>query len=332
MSNIYLKNPGLLDLDFLKLMGCNVKESDNSIGMFGTGMKYAIAVFLREGIEFSMYLGHDKYEFYTESKILRGKQFQVCALKGPIDSIELGFTTELGRNWEPWMAYREIHSNCLDENGIISKYDNIASQSGHTLFIVEDRGFDGVFISSTDKELINKGSFLSVYKGESECLYYRGIRAKPEYSLYTYDYTQNDLSLTEDRTLSSAWGYHREIMKFILNTQDKSYIEALLTNDGYLEHRLDISSSGFCIDPKGALALLIDDYEKDDLPLNFRRYKLEVDDEVEEPEEKTDHEDTVYEIMNLLYNKYDIDLDEVYGRDGISLRDSILEHLEGTDE
>ncbi len=90
-----LQNPGLIDLDVIKLMGVNVKDSDDSIGMFGTGLKYAIAVFLREGIEFSMFRGEDEYIFTTESKNIRGKDFEVCVMSGPFDHIELGFTTDL---------------------------------------------------------------------------------------------------------------------------------------------------------------------------------------------------------------------------------------------
>ena len=47
---IIFQNKGLIDVHAISIMGVSVKE-DNSIGFFGTGLKYAIAVLLREGIK-----------------------------------------------------------------------------------------------------------------------------------------------------------------------------------------------------------------------------------------------------------------------------------------
>ena len=110
---ISLKNPGLLEIDLITTMGAHVKESDSYLGRFGTGMKYAIAVLLRDNIDFDLYIGENRYEFYTESVTLRGKEFKKCFMRGPADSVPLGFTTDLGRDWKPWMAYRELFTNCV---------------------------------------------------------------------------------------------------------------------------------------------------------------------------------------------------------------------------
>jgi len=74
---ITLQNHGLLDLELLATMGANVKDSDDAIGFFGTGLKYAIATFLREGINFHMLIGQNRYEFDTERKIIRGDEYNV---------------------------------------------------------------------------------------------------------------------------------------------------------------------------------------------------------------------------------------------------------------
>lgn len=329
MNKIYLKNPGLLDLDFLKLMGCNVKESKDSIGMFGTGMKYAIAVCLREGIDLDLYIGNDLYTFYTETKTLRGKQFDVCAIKGPLDSIELGFTTELGKNWEPWMAYREIHSNCLDEKGVIL-HDKLSPSSGSTLFIIDDCDFGQVFLEPTLQPIATMGS-LEVFKGESEFLFYQRIRARSNYALYTYNWKHKTLNLTEDRTLSTTYNYHREIIRFILNTGDEGYIRDIIENSGYMEQELDIATSGIDINEDGALFRLIDEYEYDQLPLNLRRYKKEIYDIEEEGEVTSSAKDKYEDISSHLWREYSIDLDDIDGQEGLTLADSLLKYLEDTE-
>ncbi|HEX4610447.1 MAG TPA: hypothetical protein VH092_19815, partial [Urbifossiella sp.] len=40
---LVFSNPGAIDINLVKLLGVSVKDSDNAIGFFGTGMKYALA-------------------------------------------------------------------------------------------------------------------------------------------------------------------------------------------------------------------------------------------------------------------------------------------------
>src|SRR5262245_54522643 len=40
---LVFSNPGILDINLVKLLGVSVQESDSAIGFFGTGLKYAIA-------------------------------------------------------------------------------------------------------------------------------------------------------------------------------------------------------------------------------------------------------------------------------------------------
>jgi len=51
---IILKNKGEIEIETITTMGVNVKECDSPIGFFGTGLKFAIATFLREGIAFAL--------------------------------------------------------------------------------------------------------------------------------------------------------------------------------------------------------------------------------------------------------------------------------------
>ena len=46
---IVFENPGEIDIRSISTFGVSVKEGDNPIGFFGTGLKYAIVVLLRTG-------------------------------------------------------------------------------------------------------------------------------------------------------------------------------------------------------------------------------------------------------------------------------------------
>lgn len=233
---IILQNEGLIDLDVIKIMGVNVKDGDNSIGVFGTGLKYAIAVFLREGIDFSVMRGLDEYAFTTEEKTIRGKSFDLCVMHGPYDSVELGFTTELGKNWEVWQAYREIHSNCLDENGDIWTANKTTQKENHTSFCIDiDIDINDIFLNKAERTLLYSDLSIEIYEGSSSCVYYRGIKAKhlKKPSIHTYNILRNS-TLTEDRLLC----YDYEITELIANTvssmnkDEANIIKAVVTAPG----------------------------------------------------------------------------------------------------
>lgn len=239
---IYLKNKGELEVDLITTMGVNVKEGD-SIGYFGTGLKYAIAVFLRENIDFKLFIGENEYTFFTESKTIRGKQFDYCYMVGPFDSIQLGFTTELGKNWDIWQAYREIHSNCLDENGSVGT-DVQRKEPCSTLFIVEDREeFIGIFLDP--EKPLHKSQDVDIYHGESDWIYYNGIRAKQldKPSRYTYN-IKRKCTLTEDRLLCFDYEIGQVLTKAISSMDDFDVINSIITEKECFERTL--SFEHFC--------------------------------------------------------------------------------------
>ena len=116
---------GLIDLRAFTTFGINAKPNTNSpIGYFGPGLKYAIAVLVREGLKVTVWIGTEPHEFYCEPSNFRGKDFSLIRMRRQRGvtrkwmATDLPFTTELGKNWKLWMALRELHSNTLDENGL----------------------------------------------------------------------------------------------------------------------------------------------------------------------------------------------------------------------
>ena len=116
MSKVYFSNNEELDPISITTFGINAKNNDSAIGYFGTGLKYAIAIILREGCKIAINSCGNSYKFSLKEQTIRGKSFSVICMNGN----PLGFTTELGKNWELWMAYRELHCNTLDEGGTIT--------------------------------------------------------------------------------------------------------------------------------------------------------------------------------------------------------------------
>lgn len=204
---LVFQNKGLIDLAAVTTMGVSAKESSNAIGYFGTGLKYAAAIFLRHGVKMTIYRGADRHEFTTTKQEIRGQNFDIVALNGE----KLGFTTELGKNWELWMAFREVYCNCLDESGEAFEQasDELILMAGVTTITLEGKQLDEIWAQRDKIVLQSKPLYtlpgLEIHAAESRFLYYRGVRvAKLEHrSLYTYNLTGKQ-TLTEDRTLANG--------------------------------------------------------------------------------------------------------------------------------
>lgn len=226
-----LINKGELDLAVLTTMGVSVKTQENPIGCFGTGLKYAIAILLRNGIDIQLNIGTRKYSFYSEKCMIRGKDFNVCKMQGAYDSIDLGFTDELGKHWEPWQAYREIASNCLDEGGSVTDQKGVPPKEGTTQFCLgEIPEADTVFLRSEEKILLHKTDALEIYEGASNYIYYRGIRAKStdKETLYTYNILET-CELTEDRCISYDYVIQEVINDAVAVMENKDLIKGVIT-------------------------------------------------------------------------------------------------------
>src|SRR5690606_21571397 len=110
---IVFENSGAIDMRAAITLGVSVKTGSNPIGFFGTGSKKAISVILAEGGTITIFSGRTKHEFTTARRKIRGHPFKMIIHNGK----ELQFTTDYGKTWAPWQAFRELYSNVLDEGG-----------------------------------------------------------------------------------------------------------------------------------------------------------------------------------------------------------------------
>lgn len=249
MEKVIFQTATLLDIKAITTFGINAKPNSISpIGFFGTGLKYAIAVLCRENCKVTIHIGTSTYEFNKNTQNFRDKSFDFIEMvKGTGEIIDLPFTTELGKNWELWQAFRELYSNTLDEDGSIFSREEPIQLENYTMIIVEGENFlaeyenkDTIFLREGNKDFTSVT--VQMLECESKHLYYRSMRALDlaRESLYTYNILTT-LELTEDRTIKYVWMAERVIAHYIAVTcTDESVIEKVLSADeNTFEGKLD---------------------------------------------------------------------------------------------
>lgn len=250
MKYVIFENDGEIDVRTIKTFGVSAKNNSNPIGFFGTGMKYAIAILLRNEQEISIFSGEEVYRFKSELEVIREKNFEMIYM----NDNPMPFTTHLGTNWQMWQAFRELYCNCLDERGKVYLADEEPSpEKGKTFFVVKGADFeeefydkDQIFLNIDRKKILHEGA-VDIYWGESRSIYYRGVRVAdlPEPSMYTYNVKEH-LALTEDRTLQSPFIVFTKIACETTRLKDRGVIRNILTSSkNKFEHKLDYGYMSF---------------------------------------------------------------------------------------
>lgn len=250
---IAFSNPGKIDPRVWSTFGVSAKETDSAIGQFGTGLKYAIAVLMREGRSLKIKSGKDEYVFGVEKTDIRGKEFSQITCNGE----PLPFTTHLGSKWELWMAYREIYSNCLDEGGHIG-------EDGETVIYAEigDIAHNDVFLDTENRRLISSSEYCDIYAGQSDWIFYKGIKAKEPHRRCFFTYNVKKADLTEDRTFKYDFEVERAISNAVLEKDNEEIAHHFLfhTKEFYEE----VVNFDWCnYPPTDSVLRLVNQYRRD---------------------------------------------------------------------
>lgn len=239
---LIFENPGEIDMAAVVTMGVNVKEGNAAIGQFGTGMKYAIAGVLRLGGQFTVLSGTAKFVFSLRETEIRGKQFHIVHM----NDLPLGFTSDLGKHWEPWMIYRELWSNCRDEGGTggAAGATHPVATAGRTFVIVDCTELwlahgarDKFLLFSEGRKPLWENEDLQVFAEPSEFGFYRGIRVTQwsDPTCYTYNVLRQT-ALTEDRTMLQS-DFSSQVQQTLASRcLDAEVLEPLLVPD---ENRME---------------------------------------------------------------------------------------------
>lgn len=255
MNQIIFKNPGLIDLRAIRILGWSVKESTNPIGFFGTGSRFAIATLLRTNHSVVLWRGLEKYVFgLTKVEARANNSFNVVTMTGPDGQTEeLAFTSQLGKTWLPWMGFRELHSNVLDEKGVTvcqdSPYEPIENQTAFCVVGYEIEAAynqrDSIFLPT---QPLYEDASIAVHPGLSTHGYYRGVRVctldRP--SLYTYNLKTTLRGITEDRTLTDISDLGWYVGKFIEKCSCPEFLRTVMLapDTRYENHLPSYASEG----------------------------------------------------------------------------------------
>lgn len=217
-----IENAGEIEVEAFRLIGASTKRDDNTkIGFFGSGLKYAIAVLLREGIPFTVYSGGREVKITTRKTTMRGKDFEVIHIDGKATSL----TTEMGPTWLPWFAVREIFCNAIDEGGHAIGIAPMPSEiKGKTVFYIGiDDKLKAVlekwndYFSEKREDVVSTGRGVKFfYGGNNTIIYRKGVQVFTSNTPSLYHYDGFELEINESRVLSGDWEVKHNIAQYFV--------------------------------------------------------------------------------------------------------------------
>lgn len=202
----------MIEKEAFTLIGASTKRDDSSkIGFFGSGLKYSLAVLLRNNTVFQIYSGMCQIKVDTKQTMFRDKIFNQILIEGQ----ETGFTKEMGVDWEPWFPIREIYCNALDENnGSISYVDRIEPVDGETHFYIQIDDKIRKILDDWNDYFTNKRTDIildcpeiKVFYGAKgkNILYRKGVQCDINRCDCLFHYDMPTFKINESRTLKDKW-------------------------------------------------------------------------------------------------------------------------------
>lgn len=257
--NLLFCNNGTLSLIDLTTMGDSSKRDDsNKIGKFDSGLKYALVILKRNGIDVKITSNDIVYTF--DSVVQRdertGKTKEVLEIVQTQGENEIrtptAFAINMGHEWELWMAVRELYSNCIDEDGTVlnespnETYDTVIELTGNELLEEIINDWDSYFIDQ--KIPVCNSSNVSIYNNDSEYLkiYKNGIliyRDETTKSKYLYDYPH--ASIDEMRVLNSLSEVEYAVESAICGSSNKEFIKDFIKVEDNCEFEKNLALSNY---------------------------------------------------------------------------------------
>lgn len=225
MSHILIQNKGELPIWGMRLLGLSRKSADK-IGRFGTGLKESIALLIRMDKAPVIFTGKCRIDFVIQHL---DDQDEICFMlsepRGRHQAKEwhgLGIHPNFGKeDWDdPWMAFREIICNALDEVGVDNiKHDicstDLCGEEGTTKVYVPMCPETLAAYSSIHERLLPLGNYEvqgiiqgvgSTIKKRSKKklqIFHKGVWVQEHADDSLFDYELDDLKLNESR--SADW-------------------------------------------------------------------------------------------------------------------------------
>ena len=255
---LLIENKGQIDVNALTLMGGSTKrDSTTMIGFYGSGNKYANALLLKAKIGLRIFSGEKEVILSTEPVTFRDKSFE----KILIDGRETSLTTDMGPQWDTWMAVREFVSNAIDEgeNNVIPSTEIVAGKEGYTRFYIEHvpqtkeviDNWDTYFAFDRTDAIIDLPAgklFPNICHEHQRILYRRGIRCYDNgESLYHYDLPI--FTINESRVIDNLYTARNRVRDFLVEhaTKDvaKTIMESAFGHSLFIETSIEYNESWY---------------------------------------------------------------------------------------
>lgn len=253
---LVFQNSGEIDPRLISTFGCSVKESANPIGFFGTGLKYGLAVLLRTGHQISIQCGARRYTVESSAETVRGKEFGFVYIVGDTRT-PLGFTTELGKTWEIWMAYRELFCNVKDEpdSEVYTRANEPSPAPGLTRIVVDGTGILKAHQERDEFLLLGAPDFtvgeFQLFNRPTRSFFYKGIKVGTFQHEAMFAYNQaSPIALTEDRTVKEPHLISYHLSRAMLAAAPREILYRVLVADAkHVEHFFDFHGWGISPGP-----------------------------------------------------------------------------------
>ncbi len=262
---LVISNQNEVEFNAIELIGATSKEGQSDkIGMFGSGMKYAIAAALRHGIEIRIATQGKVVKFKTKpERISPTTTVNRVVMQIGQSNREMSWTTDLGRkDWRhkpeegvtvEWMIVREIVSNAFDEgDAYFSRENGLEPESGHTKVWVEMtpgvadvyENMGEYFLSKSDRmplKTTDRGAIYNKRPNRNGRIYHKGVFIREIEEELLYDYNLHSLALTESRSVD-VWNL-RNSLAYTVATVGKDmltmFFRALQGNSKAFEASVD---------------------------------------------------------------------------------------------
>lgn len=252
MKYLRISNNAEIEPNAFMLMGaCTKRDDKTKIGYFGSGLKYALAVLLREKTEIKIYSGLNEISLNIVIESLRGQNFKVITINGN----KTNLTTEMGIKWKLWQAIREIYCNALDEEGfnseIVSSIEPTKNQTAFYIQITGDEQLEAI-IEKWNRYFCDKRDIHAACPAGTVILpfepivsvYRKGIRCYDQKKKGLFDYNIDDIEITESRLIAWDFMLGWRLAEIWSQCATETMIKKLITicDDGiesYIEYSID---------------------------------------------------------------------------------------------
>lgn len=235
-------------IDLISMGGSEKVGDDTKIGQFASGLKYAMALMIRNKVDFKVRVREeeyiiDQYTLVDEANPNKNKECLVIKELKSGKEYKTGFCVDLGLNWEPWMILRELFSNMKDESGFYLT-DNISEVEGTVMTLDFDTtsSFYNIWnnrhLYINEKEpLFKVSNDLFAFDNDEKYLriYKQGILVyedKDKYSEYAWEILFGEID--ERRLLNNVTGVIVKIADEISYSDNEEFLKTIVRKNPWV--------------------------------------------------------------------------------------------------